>query len=174
MKKETFYELFYEIKEEIENIGFEFHDFDFENPVIEFTKSKRKLGTCWKEVDDTGYTTCRFTFSKYILDFDNIEWITNVIYHELSHAIDYYNNVHHNKTWKLIAMKINKECGCNITMRVPREVMDYLGKTNKYIFKCKGCGTIVTRQKKSKFTENYDLYRCGKCGSEFEQIKGDE
>lgn len=171
MKKTEFINLFYEIKTEIEEIGFKFHDFNFEKEVITFTNGRRCLGTCRKEVDDTGYLTCTFTFSKYILNFDKIEWIENIIYHELSHAIDYKNNNHHNATWKLIASKINKECGCHITMRAPEEVMESIKKTDKYIFQCKKCGAIVTRVRKSKFTENYKNYYCGKCHGSFRQIK---
>ena len=40
----------------------------------------------------------------------------------------------------------------------------------KHKYRCKKCGQILEYTKESKFTKNYDKYRCGVCHGEFEKI----
>ena len=93
----------------------------------------------------------------------------NTIAHELLHTVDGCMN--HGKYWHKLAKLVNERCpGYNVRSRTSAEdkgiQIEY-----KYLLRCKGCGTIAGRHKRSRFVEHYEQYICAKCGNKFERIQ---
>ena len=122
--------------------------------------------------------------STYIVN-DTEKQIKSTIYHELAHLIVGCQEGHGYK-WKKTAQIITGYTGIPITRcynMTDRGGMRAAYKSQvKYVFRCKDCGLIVERTKKTKFVREYNqltssgkpIWRCAKCGGQFELIKGGE
>lgn len=105
-------------------------------------------------------------------DFDN------TLLHEMCHMYEDAGHGHGPK-WKLVADIASQVSGLSITRcsniegfsSVNRaERREQLVKKSGLVFKCEDCGQIITRTRRSNFTENYDKYRCGRCHGTFIKI----
>ena len=117
--------------------------------------------------------TWSISISDRLLD-DSVpdEAARNTMIHEILHCVDGCTG--HTGKWKALADICNEKLGTRI-----RRCSDYSDMTSckdvlypegKYVFRCKKCGQIVTRMKRSKFVDNYTRYACGKCRGRFERI----
>lgn len=144
------------------------------------TRAKRRWGLCRKNGDGTFSININ---ADLLLESTNIDGLKNTIIHELLHTCP--NCFCHTGEWKRLADKVNRYYGYGISrcstaadkgidekVIQAREIERQRKRNNpKYIFKCKGCGQIVTRQRKSDFTEYYRLYHCARCHGAFEPVK---
>ena len=139
--------------------------------IIDFTvntTAKKRWGQCRKVPG--GY---EININAVLLDERNSEdGLMNTILHELAHSVDGCMN--HGANWKAVANKIFIDLGYNIKRTDSAEDKGVIESTRKieykYQFRCKGCGKIVGRCRASRFTYNYQCYRCGYCGGHFERI----
>lgn len=133
------------------------------------TRAKRRWGLCKHNPDGT-YTIS--ISSRLLADNVDNDGAKNTIIHELLHSVKGCMN--HKAEWKYQADKVNRAYGYNIKrcssseekgverIEIPREI--------KYQFKCKECGKVYSRTRASRFTKNWERYRCGVCGGEFTKI----
>lgn len=118
---------------------------------------------------NNGQRYCTVEISSFLLDF-GIEEVENTIIHELLHCFKDCNN--HTGRWKTLANIVKNEFGIDIQRTANVEISNKIrDKGAKYVFTCIGCGQEVKRMRKSRFTENVNLYSCGVCGNKFEQTK---
>lgn len=133
------------------------------------TRAKQRWGQC--KLTNGRYS---ISISNRLME-DNVELIhleTTVI-HEILHTCKGCYN--HGKEWKNLAEKVNRAYGYNIKRCTSSEekglepiITEY---TIKHKFVCKCCGQVVTRQRESDFTKQYQYYRCGLCKTgRFEKI----
>ena len=137
--------------------------------VIVNYRAHRRWGQC--SVVPGGYT---IEISSVLLDERNDETgLMNTILHELIHSVKGCMN--HGAKWKAIAAKVKAAYGYNIkrTSNAAEKGVDEATRPieYKYIFKCKGCGCTVRRERASKFVQYYQHYHCAVCGGAFERIK---
>jgi predicted SprT family Zn-dependent metalloprotease len=131
------------------------------------TRAKKRWGLCTR-LPNGNYV---ISISNRLLE-DNVaeQSAKDTIIHELLHTVKGCMN--HKAEWKYQADKVNRAYGYNIKRctsyeekgierpeATPREI--------KHKFVCKDCGKVYTRTKESKFTKNWQRYRCGVCGGEF-------
>lgn len=119
--------------------------------------------------------------SKFIYK-EKDDTIRSVIYHELGHIIA-GPLAKHGPIWKKVVAKMTNVTGIKITRVYTPESMpvhaEEKANASRFIFRCKGCGALVFRYKRSRFTDTYDAlnslgrprWTCTKCGSTFERIK---
>ena len=130
------------------------------------TKSKRQWGLC----ETVGDGVFDISISETLLQDDVDDQATkNTIAHELLHTVDGCMN--HGRYWHKLARLVNERCpGYQIQARTTAEdkgiEIEY-----RYEFRCKSCGAIAGRLKKSRFVEHYERYICARCGGKFERIK---
>lgn len=101
-----------------------------------------------------------------------MESLKNTIIHELLHTCKGCQN--HGTTWKRLADKVNRAYGYNIKRTTSASEKGVQEEERvikvKHRFACSSCGQIIERERESKFTKNYDRYRCGCCGGTFKKI----
>lgn len=109
------------------------------------------------------------TINKRLLEADVSKMaLMDTVMHELLHTCEGCQN--HGERWKRYGEMVNKAYGYNIkrcTSTEEKGIAEPIRAAAKYRFMCKHCGSIVTRERASKFTRNPDAYRCGKCGGKF-------
>ena len=133
------------------------------------TRAKSRWGQC-KAVPG-GFS---ININQSLLDERNSEeGLINTIIHELLHTCEGCMN--HGSNWKRLAEKVYREYGYNIkrTSSAAEKGVDNETRQQKQIkhkYVCKGCGQVITRERESKFTQNYDKYLCARCGSHFKKI----
>lgn len=175
--KELIEKLFWQGRKEIHGLGY--HMFPLVNSeeieLISYIRSSKALGRCRKEDGE-----CRFEFNECLLELtlEELPYVKDIVYHELSHAIDYPKNAGHNPTWKKITKVINAKCNTNINTLGPVSLAKLLAERKllpteeyRYIAKCKKCGQVIRRKRKSDFIKNLEYYSCGHCGGAFEIVK---
>ncbi len=94
--------------------------------------------------------------------------IKNTVMHEILHTVAGCQN--HSRTWKYYAELINeKNPQYNIKRITSREEKGLEKRELKYnyFYKCKKCGQLVKRQRKTEFTKKYI---CGICGGRFREV----
>lgn len=94
--------------------------------------------------------------------------LKNTLIHELLHTCPGCAN--HGAQWKRLAERVNRAYGYGIQRAATSEEkgVPAAGRVQaKYCFVCTTCGQEIERIRRSKFTENYTRYRCGKCGGSF-------
>lgn len=151
-----------ECMQELDAIGIEYGE------IVEISvnaRAKKRWGQC-KKVSSRGQYSIEISAC---LLRDNVDIIAtkNTVIHEILHTCEGCMN--HGKNWKRQAEKVNRAYPqYNIKRCTSAEEKGIIREYPvKYQFHCADCGGIVQRMKKSNFTENYQLYRCGKCGGDF-------
>ena len=134
------------------------------------TRAKKRWGQCHKNPDGTYIISI-----SHRLLADNVEndGAKNTIIHELLHSVKGCMN--HKEEWKYQAEKVNRAYGYNIKRCSSSEEkgvegLESIPQAIKYQFKCKDCGKVYSRTRASKFTNNWQRYRCGVCGGDFIKI----
>lgn len=134
------------------------------------TRAKKRWGQCRKNPNGT-YT---ISISHRLLA-DNVanDGAKNTIIHELLHSVKGCMN--HKEEWKYQAEKVNRAYGYNIkrcssSEEKGVESIEAAPQEIKYRFKCKDCGKIYSRTRASRFTNNWQNYRCGVCNGKFDRI----
>ena len=99
--------------------------------------------------------------------------LKRTIIHELCHTVK--DGHGHKKGWREAADQLKKVYGLQLSpansaedLSVPRNLSQ--DPVIRYVFRCTDCGQIIQRSRRSKFVENPERYRCGKCGGTFEQL----
>lgn len=173
---EQLMELYHEAWDDVYDTGIE------PGAVRELKTSSRmtkSLGACHRGKDFTvhGETAYTIKVSERLLN-ESVpdDFVKNVLIHELIHTVDGCFN--HGPKFKAHAAEINRAypqyhiSRCESSESVAAYGIEYVPVgTVKYIFKCKNCGQIIRRRKRTKFVENYQNYRCGKCGGRLEKIE---
>lgn len=140
------------------------------------TRAKSRWARTWKNGD-----IYRIEVSCDLLDDRNNEkGLYNTLLHEILHTCK--GCLNHGAKWKEYAEIIRKEYGYEIKRASTYEekgICEEVAKTRKeyrknrekvkHIIRCKKCGHEFKRKRKSKFTENYTIYKCF-CGGELEKI----
>lgn len=127
------------------------------------TRAKRRWGQC-RKLPEGGYS---INISAILLQDDVSDAVLeNTIIHELLHSCKGCMN--HGVLWKQKAALVNTMYPqYHIKRTISAEEMGIAVEPSisiKHKFVCKNCGNVITRQRESKFTRNYTMYRCGKCG----------
>ena len=130
-------------------------------------RATTRWGQCRRK--PSGWYTINISH-RLLADDVDIKALKDTLFHELLHTCDGCMN--HGARWKNYADKVNKAYGYNIKRCTSAEEknIERTEKNIKHKFICKDCGQVITRQRDSKFTKHYDLYRCGKCGGKFEKV----
>ena len=99
--------------------------------------------------------------------------LKRTIIHELCHTVK--DGHGHKKGWLEAADRLKKVYGLQLSpansaedLSIPIELSQE--PTIRYLFRCTGCGLVIERSRRSKFTNNPDGYRCGNCGGTFERL----
>lgn len=90
----------------------------------------------------------------------------NTIIHELLHTVK--GSKGHKALWKAMADRVNryypqyriKRCTSNEEKGIE---IEHTPTAYKYKIRCKECGAISYRRRKSNVVQNIEKYRCGKC-----------
>lgn len=122
------------------------------------------LGRCKKT--NSGYI---IEIAEYLLKEAPDKDIKNTMVHELIHTFPKCLN--HGHEFYKYANILNEKYGYNISRANETPWRKADSSNYKYMFKCSGCGQIIVRQRKSRFTEHPELYTCGSCGEKFKRIK---
>lgn len=156
--------LFNQCMDEVQSVGIETGT--IEEVTINY-RSKKRFGQC------------RRTNGKYfisvnseILSDKSIEKrVKQTIIHEILHTVKGCMN--HGEEWKKVADLMNdcynyniSRCSSYSDFGLKREEI-VKPKEYKYIYRCKCCGQIIKRQRKTDFVNHYT---CGKCNGNFEEI----
>lgn len=131
------------------------------------TRAKKRFGQC-RLVRKDCYS---IDICERIFEADD-HYIEEVIMHELLHSCK--DCMNHGKTWKKYADMVNSRFGCNISATGTNEQYglacdDKKNQEYKYLFKCKGCGSLQGYYKKGKIVKilsgEISGYAVCKCGS---------
>lgn len=156
--------LAYECMEKLDAIGIEYAE------TISWqvnTRAKKRWGQCKKNPNGTYIISIS---SRLLADDVADDGAINTIIHELLHSVKGCMN--HKAEWKYQAEKVNRAYGINIKRCSSAdekgvEPLESVPKEIKYQFRCKDCGKVYTRTRASRFTKNWQNYRCGHCGGKF-------
>lgn len=153
--------------QELDNIGIEYGN------VVSWevnTRAKQRWGQC----RHLGGNCHSINISSRLLQDDVAdEGAKNTIIHELLHTVKGCNN--HGTEWQRMADKVNKAYGYNIKRCSSADEkgvpdIEVIPNAVKHKFICEGCGQVIVRTKESKFTKNYQNYRCGRCKGNFTKV----
>ncbi|MGF6376381.1 putative SprT family Zn-dependent metalloprotease [Clostridiales Family XIII bacterium PM5-7] len=129
--------------------------------VIVNTRAKRRLGCC-KRNRVHGIEGFQIEISANVMDCDE-QQIKEVLIHEILHTCR--GCFDHGKKWKLYAEMVSDAYGYHIsrTKDAPEVQPDY-----QYEIRCKQCGSVFYRVRRSKVVVSPEDYRCGKCKGQLE------
>lgn len=134
------------------------------------TRAKNRWGQC-RKLPNGDFS---INISSVLLEDDvDIQSVETTVLHELLHSVKGVKG--HGPEWKRLADKVNKAYGYNIKRCTSSEEkgiapIQTTPKTVKHKFVCTDCGQTIERLKESKFTKDYNKYRCGVCHGKFEKI----
>lgn len=156
--------LAYECMEKLDAIGIEYAE------TISWqvnTRAKKRWGLCKRYPDGTYMISIS---SRLLADDVADDGAINTIIHELLHSCK--NGHGHGAGWKSLAAQVNRAYGINIKRCSSAdekgvEPLESVPKAIKYQFRCKDCGKVYSRTRASRFTKNWQNYRCGHCGGKF-------
>lgn len=159
--------MFHEAIEIVKNMGFPLEKLN-ETCTIN-TRYSSRWGTCYHN----RRTGNRIAVSPELLKADTKSIMTTLI-HEVLHATEGCHN--HGELWKRRANAINSKYGYNISRCASAEELGFSKEDiiaqNKYVFKCKKCGKIITKNKACGFTRHFYTYTHLSCGgNDWERIK---
>ena len=135
-------------------------------------RARKRAGVC---IRHNRIGTYEIKISAFVLADDVAEQnVKNVIAHEIIHTVEGCMN--HGYEWKKQAAVV---MGYKPEYSIKRvEEASSVGLTPekrlesaRYVYKCTGCGIIVTRNRASRFTDQTWRYRCGACGGKFTAIR---
>lgn len=123
-------------------------------------------------------TTKRYSNNTYLIEISIHAFkkgktrhdLVNVLIHEMLHVLYFHDG--HTGRWKEIANKFNqsnysKKFGkIERTGKIKRDISDY-----KYAVKCKKCGDIIGKFKKTDLIKYTDEFYCTICGGDYKRIK---
>lgn len=139
--------------------------------IYENRRAKKRLGCCRLEKNGL-QRNFRIEISTVLAEASD-KVLKQVILHELLHTCTGCFN--HGKKWKKLAEQANYTYGYRIQrLSAPEELgmaaMEREGQrpAYKYRIRCKKCGTVSYRMRKSKVVEKPRKYRCAKCGGALE------
>lgn len=137
------------------------------------TRAKSRWGQCKKKPGEP----CSINISSRLLDDDvTDEAAKTTILHELLHSCP--DGGSHTGAWKRYATLVNHAYGYDIKRCTSYEEKGIVpvekGIHYKYVYKCKKCGQMIYRQRKSNFTKHHKRYRCRLCGEKFKRIKQED
>lgn len=128
------------------------------------TRAKSRWGQC-RRIGGRYYINIS---NRILADEVDTHATMETIIHEILHTC--YGCMNHGKEWKRLANIITKETGFQITRTSSAEKFGLENDVRKvrenYVFVCEKCGQVITRDRRSKFVQNYHMYHCGKCGGE--------
>lgn len=115
----------------------------------------------------------KLNFNYLIFDDKSDEHaVKETIIHEILHTCE--NCYGHKGQWKTWAIMVSMMTPYNITRTTTYE---HFGiekpeqrcrtKNANYVFKCKGCGQKITRERLSNFVKHPERYRCSRCHGKF-------
>ncbi len=144
------------------------------NPMVEIKSgSTIQFGYCRKI--NSGFTTEKYTYTigiaSYMLSAED-EALKRLLIHELLHTLP--NCMNHGRTWKQYAEYVSRKS--RVTIKRTGCLADYginigsVENIGNYAVKCKKCGRITPRHKKSSLITNTARYRCN-CGGGLERVK---
>lgn len=131
------------------------------------TRAKRRFGQCKKT--GRGFV---IELSSVLLDAPESS-ARQTIAHELIHTCRGCFN--HGDGFNRYAALMNHRFGYNISRTNSPEEMgvERADEDAKYILRCKGCGNMIYRMKKTSLLSQLDSIRCSDCSGRFELIKGE-
>lgn len=116
--------------------------------------------------------------SKYILDMPDKE-ILDTLSHEFGHFVT--PGGHHSYLWRVRANHIGSTYGVTCdrladtaTTKKFKQIIHESGiidREYKYTIECPKCHATWKRKKMSRFVEQCELWKCGKCGVSLHRIK---
>lgn len=159
-------EILYECQRELDTLSIPYGNVAF----ITQGKMKTSWGTCKKYPNGT-YS---IKISDRLLNEDSsIKGLKATIVHELLHTCPGCMN--HGAQWKAYAKAVNQKYDYSVQRCNSAEEKgvspEAIVKSAKYAFKCKKCGSIITRERRSKFTMHPERFRCSLCKGSFTRIK---
>lgn len=142
--------------------------FDSAIPFSVNTRATRRWGQCRWRGDKVSINISSRLLDESLPDFP----VKNTVIHELLHALPDCKWDGHGKIWQGYARMVNEKLGYTISRTSNYESYGIKPlEREKYVFTCENCGQRVTRERKSKFVEHHDWYKCGCCGGRF--VKGE-
>lgn len=155
-----------ECQEQLDELGIQYGD------VSEITvnkRAKKRWGQCCKQGDSYNINISSMLMDERVSD----ESLRTTVMHELLHTCS--GAMNHGKTWKRLAERVNDKYGYNVkrcTNVEEKGMSEYINEINKpkHIFVCESCGQEVRRFRESKFTKNYEYYRCGRCKGRLKKL----
>ena len=141
-----------------------------EPEVLVNKRAKKRFGACRKTAG--GFT---IEISEFMLEAEPGH-IKNILAHEVLHTCRGCQN--HGKKWKKFSEAMNEKYGYKITTTSTYEKMGLeqpeQQKKYKYMIRCRSCGKIIYRQRKSRLITHTNHYRCT-CGGFLEcQCSGNQ
>ena len=126
-------------------------------------RAKRRFAAC-KDLEASGGSGFLVEVSEILLNAEPRS-IKSILAHEILHTCRGCYN--HGKLWKHYADRMNRYGDYRITTTTTYEDLGLEAPVIKreaaYIITCQKCGSVFTRQKRSKLISHTQLYRC-KCG----------
>lgn len=137
-------------------------------PISISTRATKRYGVCKKRDGKMSIEISSFLFEAKDIG------VLETIIHEYLHTCDGCMN--HGPKWKGYADKMNKKFGYSISRVSSRESRGLKVQTVEdfpYVLECTNpkCTNVVKRMKMSKTIQEYQRYRCGRCGSPFKRVK---
>lgn len=133
------------------------------------TRAPNRWGQCRYNRATKSYS---INISNILVDPSTISGLKNTIIHELLHSVP--NGMGHTGEWKKFATMVNNHYGYDIkrvSTSVEKGVELKNDDSSKYVFVCERCGRIIRRNRRSKFVDSPQNYRCGECDGKFKQVK---
>lgn len=131
-------------------------------------RAKKRWGQCRKYPNGE----CEIEISSWVLEDERIpvEICKNTLIHEILHSCP--ECMGHTGMWKVYAKRMKDIYGYEITRTANRtdfgiEEYEVQSRPVKYVYRCKGCGQVITRTRSCKFTKYYRRYGCGLCGRKY-------
>lgn len=135
------------------------------------TRAKNRWGLCKHNPDGTHTISIS---SRLLADNVADDGAKNTIIHELLHTVK--GTKGHGAEWKRLAEIVNSAYGYNIKRcstsaeKGVEPIEETRPQAIKHRFVCKECGKVYNRMRESKFTKNWERYRCGVCGGKFDKV----
>lgn len=124
------------------------HDLMISGWRFEFDNAKRRYGCC-------NYTNKRITLSRHLVELNSEENVTNVILHEIAHALTKGHG--HDSVWRRKALSI----GCDGNRCYKSDEVEKPKGNYKAV--CCGCGREVYKFRAPKSKQS-----CGRCSRTFD------
>ena len=134
-------------------------------------RAKSRWGLCKK----IGINTFEIQIAERLLEDEVSDMACkDTIVHEILHTCRGCHG--HTGLWKTYADLMNRTYGYSIkrttsSLEKGLEELPTKEMAIKYVFRCKNCGAMLYRKKKSRFTEHYKYYGCGRCGAKRAFVK---